>query len=82
MLNWSYPLTPTPEIRYDHVIAPTPFGRIVIIWKGWKEHDLPCIYEFPGRELATESVTLEAAKNLAQEFFDRLVAECAPLVRG
>jgi hypothetical protein len=36
-LEWSDPSKANSEIMYNHVIAETPFGRILITWKGWKD---------------------------------------------
>jgi hypothetical protein len=47
-LHWSDHKKPTNGIPYDHIIAETPFGRTLITWKGWKEHDSPTIDEFLG----------------------------------
>ena len=35
-LAWSKEREPCDECRYNHCIAETPFGRILISWKGWK----------------------------------------------
>jgi hypothetical protein len=37
-LTWSEHRKPCEEVRYDHHIAETPFGRFVLTWKGWKEN--------------------------------------------
>lgn len=34
---------------YDNWVGETPFGRILITWKGWKEDPVACIEEFPGQ---------------------------------
>lgn len=33
---------------YDNWLGTTPFGRILITWKGWKEFPQACVDEFPG----------------------------------
>jgi hypothetical protein len=33
---------------YSNWLGETPFGRILITWKGWKEHDDATVDEFPG----------------------------------
>jgi hypothetical protein len=33
---------------YNNWLGTTPFGRILITWKGWKEHHDACVDEFPG----------------------------------
>jgi hypothetical protein len=37
-LEWSKEREPCEECRYNHCIAETPFGRILISWKGWKDY--------------------------------------------
>lgn len=34
--------------RYNNWLGETPFGRILITWKGWKEYHDACVDEFPG----------------------------------
>ena len=36
------------ECRYNNWVGMTPFGRILITWKGWKEWHDACVDEFPG----------------------------------
>jgi hypothetical protein len=33
---------------YNNWLGKTPFGRILITWKGWKQHHDACVDEFPG----------------------------------
>jgi hypothetical protein len=33
---------------YNNWLGETPFGRILITWKGWKEYHDACVDEFPG----------------------------------
>ena len=33
---------------YNNWLGETPFGRILITWKGWKEDPDACVDEFPG----------------------------------
>ena len=33
---------------YDNWLGETPFGRILITWKGWKKYHDACVDEFPG----------------------------------
>lgn len=73
-LNWSEPRPPTksiPACYYDNVYADTPFGRIWIEWKSWKEHDsfdVRTDWEFYaiGNDLAD-------AKRIAQKDFDERI---------
>lgn len=37
-MNWTEHRKPTEGVSfYDHVIAETPIGRMIIEWKSWKE---------------------------------------------
>lgn len=36
------------ECPYNNWVGITPFGRILITWKGWKDYDDACVDEFPG----------------------------------
>jgi hypothetical protein len=36
------------DCGYNNWLGITPFGRILITWKGWKEHLDACVDEFPG----------------------------------
>ena len=48
IIRWSDRAAPgTDEIPYDHVIAETTFGRMVISWKGWKEYPVYTLDEHP-----------------------------------
>lgn len=33
---------------YNNWVGTTPFGRILITWKGWKDYPMACVDEFPG----------------------------------
>ena len=85
-LVWSEPRPPTKEFpasHYDNVYADTPFGRIMIEWKGWKERDTRVV-QFPWEELVGNlwlgcqavAHTLDEAKQKAQEDFAKRVNEC------
>jgi hypothetical protein len=36
------------ECHYNNWVGITPFGKILITWKGWKEYHDACVDEFPG----------------------------------
>jgi hypothetical protein len=83
-LVWS---EPAPSDRgktswYDHVFAETPFGRIMIEWKSWKD-DGPYDGHRDSRDVRTPwefydgtAYELEDAKRIAQEEFAKRVNEC------
>lgn len=58
---------------YDHVIAQTPFGKIVIEWKSWKEYDTYSFsmpFDFNGEPAFHSGNTLEEAKEKAQMWYN------------
>ena len=72
VLQWSDVREPqTDGIRYHHVIAQSPLGKISIEWKGWKEDD--------GRTLMVNGEyidtchTVDAAKAVAQQHLQNLL---------
>jgi hypothetical protein len=77
-LKWSEPKLPCNELPYDHVIAETPFGRILITWKGWKEYDSPTIDEFPGVGWLSVGFDLDDAKDIAEREWNKRVSMCIP----
>lgn len=75
-LVWSEPLRSTEEVRYNHVIAETPFGRFLITWKGWKEHDSPTIDETPWGDFGGVGCDVEDAKAIAEKAYLERLAQC------
>lgn len=75
VLQWREPAPANEEIRYDHVIAQTPFGRILITWKGWKSHSSYDVEEAPGQDLGVcmsyNSLT-EAKQKASEQYWERL----------
>lgn len=75
ILTWTEPAPPDEHIRYDHVVAQTPLGRISIEWKSWKPFDS---FDIQG---VTEGYwgygnNLEDAKRIAQEKWNELILSC------
>tara|TARA_R110000851_G_scaffold12862_2_gene44281 strand:- start:15349 stop:15603 length:255 start_codon:yes stop_codon:yes gene_type:complete len=71
-LVWTEPASGKESVsHYDHVIAETPLGPIMLEWKSWKEWDDPCGY-MPWDEFIVEP-TLDKAKDAAQEAWDRMI---------
>ena len=73
-LKWSENIKPNENVRYDHCIAETPFGRFLITWKGWKDNVSPEAEETPWGEYydpCADSVE-EAQANCEREFARRL----------
>jgi len=73
MLQWSEPAEPDQTIRYNHVIAVTPFGCFLITWKGWEEYDSPAVDETPwGGFWQAFSTVAEAKRECELEYAKRL----------
>lgn len=77
MLTWSEPMPPSKNFAYDHVVAKTPLGPILIEWKSWKRYDAHCA-EMPWGEFCSAD-DLDDAKAKVQAAWDRKVAEMAVL---
>jgi len=81
-LKWTDPQPANSEISYSHVISETPFGRIVITWKGWKEYASYDIEEVPWNSYSTNDIwyncgaDLEHAKQLAEEEYKNRLSQC------
>ena len=69
-LTWSEHSKPTDEISYDHTIAETPFGRILITWKGHKEDPWASIDEFPGG-IIFEGSSPKGCKEFAEKEYNK-----------
>lgn len=78
-LQWSDETGPNNECRYNHVSAKTPFGRILITWKGWKDPRDYSIDEHPVESVVYwNGNTLNDTKHEAeQQYFDTLRAALA-----
>jgi hypothetical protein len=75
-LVWSEPAPPNEDVSYDHTIAETPFGRIVIAWKGWKAFDSRDAIETPWEGYGGSFLDLDEAKQAMQLKFEQLINEC------
>lgn len=63
---------------YTHLIGHTPFGRILITWKGWKKsHDMT-LDESPWGATGYVGSTVEQAKENVEAEFGRRLAMCRP----
>lgn len=74
-LEWCEPREGTEAIRYDHVIAETAIGRILITWKSWKDYPSYDIEEIPWGDGAGfyGYSSLEEAKEVAFEELQKMV---------
>jgi len=75
-LRFSAPMKPNDKIGYDHVICETPFGPIIISWKGWKERPSYDIEEMPGG-MSYGHLSLASAIKAANDIFYSRVAACS-----
>jgi hypothetical protein len=66
---------------YSNWLGETPFGRILITWKGWKEHDDATVDEFPGGFSAYGNPD-EVKAACEAEYQRRAGAVCHPPVQG
>ena len=65
-LVWSSEHEANESIRYNHVLADSPFGQFSIEWKGWKDHDSYCVY-LDGDYLDSDN-NLDEAKLIAEKY--------------
>lgn len=80
-LVWTEPAGPMPGCLYDHTTAETPFGRFLITWKSWKQHDCPGVDETPwGDFFGSWSTAEQAQKACEAEFEKRLLEALTPNV--
>ncbi|WP_425401214.1 hypothetical protein [Algiphilus sp.] len=80
-LEWTEPQQPNDEFSYNHVTAQTPFGRFVITWKGWKEHDNPTIDETPWGDFGGVGCDLMGAKTIAEAEYTKRVVNALQEIR-
>lgn len=73
-IEWSE-INPTQGHPYDHVIGESNLGKWEITWKGWKDRPNFEI-ESPLDYYIGSDVTLEGAKEHAQEIFKELILSC------
>lgn len=76
-LAWSDWMPPDESCSYNHVIAETPLGRILIDWKGWK--DMPTFTAQLPWGVFIYAGDLEEAKRLVQEAWDEMVGSVRAL---
>lgn len=75
-LVWTDVTEPNTEVPYHHIIAMTPFGRFLVTWKGWKEHDPPTIDETPWGEWGGVTDSLDEARDLCGRMYEAKLHEC------
>lgn len=83
-LEWSEPAGPNDLTSfYDHIVAETPLGRIVLEWKGWND-DKTTWGQMPWDITKSDSWisadTPEEAKLAAQQAWDRKALEIMAFV--
>lgn len=75
-VDWSDPMQPTDDIRYDHVTGTTPFGNFLITWKGWKKYDMPTVDQTPWGEFGGQWNDVEDAKRMAEMAYLERLNDC------
>jgi hypothetical protein len=75
-LQWSIRYKPNSDIRYDHVIANTAFGRFLITWKSWKELNEAAIEETPWGGYMSETGAVEELKQIAEQEWQKRILSC------
>lgn len=76
-LVWTDVQEPNSEICYHHIKAKTPFGDIVIDWKGWKDFPSFDISWNIGKFHYFDTVSsLEEAMDAANDYWNKLIREC------
>ena len=76
-LKWSEEREPNDEVSYDHVKAETPFGRFLITWKGWKDHDSPTVDETPWGDYWDSFCSVEDAKEACFKEYKARIRACS-----
>ena len=77
-IEWSEEFKPCDTCRYNHVIGKTPFGDILISWKGWKDYMAFDAELYWGTFIYGYS--LEETKQACEEDYQkRLQACCLPV---
>ena len=70
-LQWSNNREPCEKCRYNHVVADSGLGEILIAWKGWKEFDSYTAY-VNGEHLG-DATNLVKAKLMVEQHMQRVV---------
>lgn len=73
--EWFGPFPPAEDCPYDHVVAETPFRKIFIEWKSWKE-DTAYTTDLPWGEFICED-SLDEAKTAVSKSFIAMVKKIA-----
>lgn len=70
-LTWSDPAPPTANVsHYDHVVARTPFGELMIEWQSWKAYPGYTCSLYPLNNDFVSGYTLEETKAEVQRLWD------------
>lgn len=70
LIEWSETREPDKDCHYTHIIGQTAFGRVLITWKGWKDHDWPTVDESPWGFMSGDS-DAESTKRLVENEYNR-----------
>lgn len=75
-LAWTDVQKPDEACPYTNVSAETPFGRLLITWKGWKEGNSPTLDDSPWGSTGYAGENVESAKRNVEAEFRRRLAMC------
>lgn len=71
-MKWTEPTKATKGVSsYDHVIAETPIGRMIIEWKSWK--DQPSYDVMINNDWVGVEYDLEDAKDIGVDYLNNLL---------
>lgn len=79
-MKWTEPRKPTEGVSfYDHVIAETPIGRMIIEWKSWKDNDDYCV--MLNNEWVGIEYDLDKAKQLGVDYLKDKIKKLTEYIR-
>jgi hypothetical protein len=82
-IEWSDPLPPDDDCRYDHIKATTSIGSFLVTWKGWKLYDWPTLDECPWDPYPSDSYpSVDEAKRAIQEQYNTRILQCLTNHKG
>jgi hypothetical protein len=75
IIEWSEVRSPDKDCSYTHVIGQTPFGRILITWKGWKDYFDATVDESPWGFMNTGGSNVEAVQREVEAEYTKRLSE-------
>lgn len=81
-IEWSEVRNPDKDCSYHHVKGTTPFGPILITWKGWKDYFDACADETPWGFMVTNGSNIEECKREVEAEYNRRLAAAFTPTKG